>query len=158
MYGSPIRVKYGAYIKKFEIEADLSEREAENKVRDILGVPKIGEGWVNETQLFRLVESLFSEHKIIREASPEWLGRQRLDIYMPGLALAIEYQGEQHYRPVALFGGEDGFKKTQERDRVKLRLCREHGVKIVYFSHKEELSQSKVERKLIRELSSAIKK
>lgn len=157
MYGSPVRVKYGAYIRKFEIQDELSERHAENKVRVMLGIPKLGEGWVNETQLFRLVESLFSEYEVIREASPAWLGKQRLDIFIPGLALAIEYQGEQHYRPVALFGGEEGLKKTKERDKLKLKLCRENGIKVVYFSHKEDLSQSKVEKKLIRELNSAEK-
>lgn len=155
MYGSSVRVKYGAYMRKFEIQDELSERDAENKVREILGIPKVGEGWVSETQLFRLVESLFSEHEVIREASPDWLGKQRLDIFIPGLALAIEYQGEQHYRPVALFGGEEGLKKTKERDNLKLKLCRDNGIKVVYFSHEEDLSQSKVEKKLIRELSSA---
>lgn len=157
MYGSPVRVKYGAYIRRFEIQDELSERDAENKVREILGIPKIGEGWVNETQLFRLVESLFSEHEVIREASPAWLGKQRLDIFIPDLALAIEYQGEQHYRPVALFGGEEGLKKAKERDKIKLKLCRENGIKVVYFSHKEDLSQSKVEKRLIRELRSSEK-
>lgn len=155
MYGSPVRVKYGAYMRKFEIQDELSERDAENKIREMLGIPKVGEGWVSETQLFRLVESLFSEHEVIREASPDWLGKQRLDVFIPDLALAIEYQGEQHYRPVALFGGEEGLKKTKERDKLKLKLCRDNGIKVVYFSHKEDLSQSKVEKKLIRELRSA---
>ena len=155
MYGSPVRVKYGAYMRKFEIQDELSERDAENKVREMLGIPKVGDGWVSETQLFRLVESLFSKHEVIREASPAWLGKQRLDIFIPDLALAVEYQGEQHYRPVALFGGEEGLKKTKERDKLKLKLCRDNGIKLVYFSYKEDLSQSKVEKKLTRELSAA---
>lgn len=155
MYGSSVRVKYGAYMRNFEIQDGLSERDAENKLRVILGIPKIGEGWVNETQLFKLVELLFSDHEVIREASPEWLGKQRLDIYIPDIALAIEYQGEQHYRPIALFGGEEGFKKTKERDKIKLKLCRENNIKVVYFSHKEDLSQSNVEKKLSRVLKSA---
>jgi len=155
MYGSRVRVKYGAYMRKFEIQDALSERDAENKVREILGIPKVGEGWVSETQLFRLVESLFPEYDVIREASPDWLGKQRLDIFIPDLSLAIEYQGEQHYRPVALFGGEEGLKRTKERDKLKLKLCRDNGIKVVYFAHKEDLSQSNVEKKLIREVISA---
>lgn len=155
MYGSSVRVKYGAYMKKFEIDEGLCEKDAENKVRGILGIPKVGEGWVNETQLFRLISTMFSEYTVIREASPEWLGRQRLDIYIPALSLAIEYQGEQHYRPISLFGGEEGLKKTKERDRVKLTRCRQNGVKIVYFSYKENMSQPHVEKKLAKALSAA---
>jgi hypothetical protein len=42
MYGSPVKVSYGAYIKKFAIAEDISERDAENEVRDILGLPHRG--------------------------------------------------------------------------------------------------------------------
>lgn len=35
MYASSFKVKYGAYIRKFEIEDGLNEKDAENKVREI---------------------------------------------------------------------------------------------------------------------------
>ncbi|MBN2877676.1 MAG: hypothetical protein JXL85_08510 [Bacilli bacterium] len=35
-------------------------RDAENKAREEMGVPKIGEGWISETILFRKLESAFS--------------------------------------------------------------------------------------------------
>ena len=52
MYASSFKVKYGAYIRKFEIDEGLNERDAENKVRELKGVAKIGEKWINETLLF----------------------------------------------------------------------------------------------------------
>ena len=122
MYGNQIKVNYGAYMKKFSIAEDISEYAAENKVRDILSVRHIGEGWVSETLLYRLVATMFAEYQVIREATPDWLGKQRLDIFIPDLNIAIEYQGEQHYRPVELFGGNEGFKKTRERDRIKKKV------------------------------------
>lgn len=148
MYGSAIKVRYGAYIEKFAIAEDLSARDAENKVRDILGVPRIGEGWINETQLFKLVKLLFADYEVVREARTDWLGSQRIDIYIPALSVAIEYQGEQHFRPVALFGGEAGLRAAQLRDKRKRQLCKENGVELVYFKHTEDLSVERVEKKL----------
>lgn len=148
MYGSSIKVRYGAYIEKFAIAEDLSARDAENKVRDILDVPRIGEGWISETQLFKLVKLLFGDFEVIREARTDWLGNQRLDIYIPTLSVAIEYQGEQHFQPVERFGGKAGFREAQLRDNRKRQLCKANGVKLVYFTYAEELSVERVEKRL----------
>lgn len=148
MYGSQIKVRYGAYIQKVSIEKDVSERDAENDVREQLGVPRIGEGWVSETQLYKLVAHMFSDYEVIREASPDWLGNQRLDIFIPSLNIAIEYQGEQHFKPIELFGGTEGLRRTRERDKRKKRLCQENKVKLVFFKYNENLNQDNVERKL----------
>jgi len=148
MYGSAIKVRYGAYIEKLAIEYEICSRDAENKVRDILGVPRIGEGWINETQLFKLVKLLFADYEVLREARPDWLGNQRIDIFIPTLSIAVEYQGKQHFGPVALFGGEKGFREAQLRDKRKRQLCKENGVRLVYFTYTEDLSVERVEKKL----------
>lgn len=148
MYGSAIKVRYGAYIEKFAIAENLSARDAENRIRDILGVPRIGEGWISETQLFRLVRLFFADYEVVREARTDWLGNQRLDIFIPTLSLAIEYQGEQHFQPVELFGGKAGFCEAQLRDKRKRQLCKENGVKLVYFTYKQELSVERIEKRL----------
>jgi hypothetical protein len=148
MYGSSVKVRYGAYIEKFAIAESLSPRDAENKVRDLLDIPRIGEGWLNETQLFRLVGILFAGHEVVREARPSWLGTQRIDIFLPALSLAIEYQGEQHFEPVKRFGGKEAFDKGQQRDKRKALLCKENGVELVYFTHAEELTGERIEKKL----------
>lgn len=83
-----------------------------------------------------------------REASPIWLNRQRFDIYIPELNLAVEYQGKQHYVAVGLFGGEDGLKKTKERDKEKLKLSKINGVDVVHFSYKENLTEKLVQSRL----------
>ena len=43
----------------------------------------------------------------------------------------IEFDGEQHYRPVDYFGGEDRFKQQQEVDRRKNEYCEQHGIKLI---------------------------
>lgn len=148
MYASSFKVKYGAYIRKYEIEKNLDEREAENLVREMKGVAKIGEKWVNETMLFNYIDVLFSNFTVQREASPSWLGNQRIDVFIPKLMLAIEYQGQQHYKPVELFGGAEGLKKTKERDKEKLEKCKSNGVDLIYFTYKDNLSEKLVARRL----------
>jgi hypothetical protein len=152
MYGSVIKQRYGAYIEKFRIAEDLSARDAENKVRGILNLPHIGDGWINETQLFNFVKVFFASYEVVREASPSWLGNQRIDIFVPALSLAIEYQGQQHFQPVKRFGGDTGFLAAQLRDKRKRHLCKENDVALVYFTHAEELSIERVEQKLSRYL------
>ena len=73
----------------------------------------------------------------IQEYSFDWLKYKKklfLDFYLPEHKLAIECQGLQHFQPVEMFGGEDFFLKTIERDRLKKKLCEDHGIRIVYFS------------------------
>jgi len=148
MYGSNVKVHYGPYIKKIAVEKDIDEREAENEIRDILGIPHIGEGWVSERELLNMVKDIFQGNEVVHQASPEWLGRQRLDIFVPDLRLAVEYQGHQHYEPVAFFGGEDGFRQTQERDRIKLKLCSENGIDLVFFRYDEVITRDLVESRI----------
>lgn len=55
----------------------------------------------------------------------------RYDFYLPDLNLLIEYDGEQHYRPVEFFGGEEYFRKTRERDQDKNFLAKTLGFRLI---------------------------
>ncbi len=72
--------------------------------------------------------------KFEREKMFEWLNKQRLDFYLPEYNLAIEYQGEQHFKPVKYFGGEKRFIDRIERDERKYNICQQNGVQIIYVS------------------------
>jgi len=148
MYSSSFKARYGAYITKHSIQESISERDAENYFRELKGVARIGERWVNETLLFNYINLLFPQFTVQREASPTWLNRQRFDVYIPELNLAIEYQGQQHYVAVDLFGGEKGLKRTKQRDKEKLQLSKINGVDIIYFSYKENLTEKLVQNRL----------
>jgi hypothetical protein len=99
-------------------------RRSENEVRNAHGVPAIGTGWVGESELYDLVRSAFPEHAVMRHARPDWLSPQHLDVYLPAVPLALEYQGRQHHEPVEFFGGEAAFRRQQQRDRKKREACR----------------------------------
>lgn len=106
-------------------------RDAENTIREEMGFPRVGEGWMSETELYYAVKKALPELEVIHHGSPEWLGKQHLDVYIPELRMALEYQGLQHDQPVAFFGGDEAFAKSQARDAKKKRLCDKHDVELV---------------------------
>lgn len=76
--------------------------------------------------------------KYKQEQSFDWLRYKKklfLDFYLPDYNIAIECQGGQHFKPIDLFGGEEFYQKTLERDMVKQKLCKDHGIRIIYFSN-----------------------
>jgi hypothetical protein len=166
MYHSNFAIVYGAWIhaelirKGFIDWLNVGEKdsrrnlwnEAENAVRRIVGVPQIGEKFISETILFKTVAFLLKDHEVIHHCRADWLGRQELDIFVPALKLAIEYQGEQHFEPVDAWGGEEGLKRTQERDVEKKRRCEDNGVTLIYFNHDAELSEEIVAARIRRAL------
>jgi len=140
-YGSSINQYYSPYILQESATQGVDKRKGENIVRDKLGIPRIGEGWVTEAMLINTVKYLFPALTVRHQASPEWLGRQRFDGFIPEHNIALEYNGQQHYQPVSIFGGEAGLVATQERDLRKLALAKENGVEVVIFRFDETLSE-----------------
>ena len=102
--------------------------------------------WKNESNLFVLVAKEYPD--AIYQYHSDWLGLQSLDIYIPSLRIGIEYQGEQHYRPIDFFGGERAYKDVVARDKRKADLCKENNVKLIYWKFDEVISKSKLEKKI----------
>lgn len=40
----------------------------------------------------------------------------------------IEYDGEQHFKPIDIFGGEEGFINTKERDNIKNKFAEDNNI------------------------------
>jgi hypothetical protein len=110
--------------------ADLI-RQAENALRVDKGLPRIGEGWISETHLFYQLKDAFSDEQVVQHARPSWLGRQHLDVYFPELSVAVEFQGEQHDRPIEYFGGQKEFEENQKRDKRKRMACKRNGIVLI---------------------------
>ena len=91
-------------------------------------------------KLFQTLPSL----TIKENFRPDWMDngevRLELDFYIPDYKIAIEVQGEQHYRYVEFFHGEySGFLEQQKRDEDKRVICRLAGIRLVEISSLEEL-------------------
>jgi len=104
--------------------------------------------WVNENKVFTIAREVLPKERVIREASPYWLNKQRLDVYFPELNMAIEYQGKQHFEAIEYFGGDEAFIRNQERDKIKYKLCIENGVDLIYINYTEKVNKNLMKRKL----------
>lgn len=120
----------------------------ENLIRDAQGLPHVGEGWLNETRMFRIVESIFPDDQVIHHYRASWLGRLELDVYVVGANIGFEYQGIQHYEPQEHWGGLNALARTQERDAEKARRCSEHGTRLIEIYYDEDLSEELVREKI----------
>ena len=49
--------------------------------------------------------------------------------------IAIECQGEQHFKPIKYFGGKTKFKNTLKRDKKKKCLCEQHDIRLLYYTN-----------------------
>lgn len=121
-------------------------REAENILRDKHDLPRIGEGWVSEMQLYNLVKTVFAE--VQHHATPGWLKPQHLDVYVPSKKLAFEYQGQQHFEPIEFFGGQESFENAVERDRLKAYKCQANKVILIQWLYTEPIDQPTLMEKL----------
>jgi hypothetical protein len=128
-------------------------RDAENRVRVVQQLPKVGEAWMSETSLYYQIKTAFQDLEVLQHARPKWIGRQHLDIYIPDLKVALEYQGPQHERPVDFFGGKEQWRQTKKRDSAKLRKCLKAGVILIYVREGYDLEAIIKE---IRDLASAM--
>ena len=88
----------------------------------------------NESHLEKEMKNILLENNIEFEQQKkfEWLGRQTLDFYLPKYNIAIECQGEQHFKVVEHFGGEKEFQKLLRRDKIKKQKCDTNNLKLFY--------------------------
>ena len=110
--------------------------------------------WKSELSLFYAVRKRFPD--TLYQYRPDWLGQQSLDLYIPSLRTAIEYQGIQHYRPVEFFGGEEALMLRQELDRRKRQLCAENEVRLIEWPYDVEPGDGNVREMLQEAEASAL--
>lgn len=123
--------------------------DVENIVRQEFGFRKVGDGWVSETLLFQTVCRLFPGEEIIRHHRPDWLDGLEIDIFVPRLDLGLEYQGQQHFRPISAWGGEKALRALQERDERKRKICEEVGLTLVEVDFTEAITEEHVRNRLL---------
>ena len=121
-----------------------------SEAREAFGFKRVGEGWLTETMLFKSVQALLPDTRLIRHFRGDWLEGLELDIYAPCLGVGIEYQGEQHSGPVGHWGGKATFERQKARDERKRRLCEKHGCKLIEVWHGTDVSVKNV-RKILTE-------
>jgi hypothetical protein len=132
---------------------DASDRvdfleEMERRYRAERGLPALGRGWVSQRSLQACVEDAVGDVDVIAEARLPWLDGQRLDIFIPSLEIAFEFQGEQHFFPLDHWGGQDGLTARQALDERKRDACARQGIRLIEWRYDEPISVEAVRERL----------
>lgn len=146
LYGDDIGEFVAPYIDQLMSMPGMDKPTARSEVQHTLGLSR----WVREAEMHSLLKKLFPQQVILREASPPWLGRQRLDVFLPALGLGLEHHGEQHYKAIAAFGGEIALKRNVERDALKRSLCEQNAVQLIEIRFDEPMTLAILRHKLRR--------
>lgn len=116
--------------------------------------------YCNESRLEKEIALFLDTNKVdyIRQMKFNWLKLDKpmsLDFYLPKHNIAIECQGEQHYKPIEHFGGEEEYKVVTERDKTKKKQCVENGLKLLYFTKYKNIDGSDIyknKNKMLKEI------
>ena len=103
------------------------------------GCPKCKNSRLEEEMMLYLDKNNI-EYKI--QYAPNFLkngkGLQKLDFYLPQYNIAIECQGIQHFVASRYSAFED-VELNKKRDMMKHKKCHENGIKILYYTTKDNL-------------------
>lgn len=100
----------------------------------------------HESILFNLVKSKYSD--ALYQYFDDWLDSLSLDIYIPSINTAIEFQGGQHYKAVKFYGGKEKLEKIKTNDERKAQLCKEKNVRLIEWPFSLEISEKNLEKML----------
>ena len=107
-----------------------------NKHLNKQSCPKCNKYSKKEIILYEHVKNHYSNKIVISNyTNKNILGKQSLDIFLPNEKIAIEYQGAQHFKPISIYGGYEGFLATCNRDKIKYKKCLDSGIKLFYFTY-----------------------
>ncbi len=100
---------------------------------------KVKQNWEGESLVIRALEGFGitpkPQHAVIINGH-----RYRFDVSLRinGQLMFIEYDGEQHFEPVSIYGGEEGFKRTREADAIKNEYCRNNNIPLLRIPYTEK--------------------
>ncbi len=125
------------------------QRFAENATRQEFEVNLVGEGWVSESLLAKLVGQILPDQEMVRHIRPDWLEKLELDVWLPGINTGIEYQGQQHFHPIKAWGGQEALDGVPKRDARKAELCARLGIRLITVDYTEPLTHDHIRQRIM---------
>jgi Protein of unknown function (DUF2726). len=144
-YDEPILVKHNKCGNKFNVKPKYFLKEF-NKCKNCSSSMSNGELFISNF-VKTLNVPFISQFNLVRNPKTNcWLksdfailNKEKEPI------LIIEYDGEQHFKSVDYFGGEEAFQATQYRDSVKDEYCKVNNIPFVRFSYTKNKMEIKSE-------------
>jgi len=108
----------------------------------------------SERETFELLNKYFPDWEITRQKKiwskyRHYHHRRLCDFWLnkDGVKMMVEYDGEQHFRPVCFNGmslkkAEYKFKKTKLKDKLDAQFCKEHGIILHRIKYDEDIEES----------------
>jgi len=99
--------------------------------------------------IYQYLKELYPAYEIIYEFQLYEI-KQRIDIFIPYLGIAVEYNGRQHYEYVEHFHRDmNGFNLSKFLDNKKQEYLYEKGIKIIYIPYNEMVNSKEELQTLI---------
>lgn len=61
------------------------------------------------------------------------------DFYLPKQDICIEYDGEQHFKSVKMFGGDMGYELRVRNDKIKTNFCEDNNITLIRITYKDDI-------------------
>ena len=99
----------------------------------------------NQSYGERMISVFLDRNSIIYERQKRFTDCKNIselvfDFYLTDKNILIEYDGIQHFQPVKLFGGIEGFENTKIRDNIKNQYCSTKGINLIRISYKDNIN------------------
>ena len=140
-----------------------------NKIKVCIICPEHGEFWqipsvhlnnksgcpkCNTSKLEVLTKKVLTKNNVEFEEQKtfDWLkykNKLKLDFYLPDYNIAIECQGEQHFKKFRFEKDDKKLIQRVKRDNRKKELCEQNGIKIVYIDWNEKDIEEKIIKNLL---------
>ena len=65
----------------------------------------------------------------------------KFDFYLCDYNTCIEYNGDQHYKPVKYFGGYNTLKYIQKNDNIKKHFCEKNNIKLITINKNDNIDE-----------------
>lgn len=125
----------GTWSTKYQSPYQFDKKNVPDQQPNRYQPPRESKG---ETECRRVLEYLFK--RPFGKERPDFLRNPvtngsfnlELDCYNRDLQIAVEYNGEQHYKYIPFFHrNKDSFTNQKYRDELKRRMCRDNGVVLI---------------------------
>lgn len=74
----------------------------------------------------------------------------RCDFYLPYTNTVLEYNGEQHYKPIEYYGGVEGYHTIIKRDQAKREYCRENNINFLVIRFDDNIEEFLIQNNIIK--------